>query len=298
MKKISFISLFLLVSVLFAFAIYEYTYNQKVLRIINDRNQSITYSEYFESYFNKYGEFPKELSDVFNFYIDKPEDSIFINDFFTDPFTPDSLLIYIPRRSNDGTVIGFVLISRGPDKITSNKIPDFANINSQIDKMRFYNFDNIMHNGMVPSPDLLQMRYFPFVSFFGRSDLYISSYTIEGLYIHSISILLKNKDISNNEKLLGWIKERNYKNDSTLYPILLKSIIPLRLLNYNKIDSIDNSTLIITEGSYNFHCSMMNDAIAHFQELTNNSMVGGRIDSIDIQNKIIFVKDCIILSMP
>lgn len=295
MKKVILTIVALLMSVLLAVTIHEYRYNKKSLRILNDKNQSVTYSGYFETYFLKYGEFPIRLSEVFKFYIDMPDDSVFIHNFFTDPFLPDSLLVYIPRINSTGNVVGFVLISRGPDKVINNIVKDFLSNKSQIEKMNLYNKSDIPGVENESNGNILHLNYTPFMSLTGDSDLFISSNTIENLYKQNIRILTKHDDINTNLKLLDWIKNRNFKNDSTLYPALLKSIVPIQLTESNQIGTTKNSTLIITEGGYKFYCLMNNSNILNIEKSNSESKVVGKIDSIDIQQKIIYLKHCIIL---
>lgn len=295
MKKVILTIVVLLISVILAVTILEYSNIKRSLRIINDKDQSVTYSEYFENYFFKHGEFPVRLSEVFDFYIDIPDDSIFIHNFFSDPFLPDSLLVYIPRINSTGNVVGFVLISRGPDKVINNIVKDFSSNNSQIENMNLYNKSDIPGYENESNSNLIHMNYTPFTSLTGNSDLFISSNNIEDLYKQNIRILTKHQDINTNSKLLDWIKERNFKNDSTLYPVLLKSIVPIQFTESNQIDTTKNSTLIITEGGYKFNCLMNDSNILNFEKSNSESKVVGKIDSIDVQQKIIYLKHCIII---
>lgn len=157
MKKYQFIFIVIICfAIIYDFFAKKNIYNDIVQKIEEQEQERDVYYAIFYNYFKQNHQYPKNiLLDLINAEPSKDLRTEF-KILFEDPFSKGEMLQYIPIKNESGLIMGYCLLSRGPDKKINTKITQ-AILLSNIDKIKLYKTYN----------------YFDF--YFGKKDLLISA---------------------------------------------------------------------------------------------------------------------------
>lgn len=251
---------------------------------------SATYSGVIFDYFERYGEFPKNLESIFKVATTTDEEN-FYKSIFNDPFATNSFLKFIPIESNNSLTIGYVLLSRGPDGVFNNALIPY--VSSSDKTLTSLNLMNKGSYGDFSSKKQLGLSYNPLKRFFYKTDLLVSHFTLGEYYNSDIYSKIENRGVVNNSKLIEQVI--NYNLHLKPRYSLLKSWMPIYIDSAgDDLSRIGGDTLIIANlDKYKITCCFYNDALP--ADDPSLYIVGGLLDSVNYDTNEFFFRHCFYL---
>lgn len=267
-------------------------YNKFYSRLdsIIELGSSATYSGIIFDYYERYGEFPKNLESIFKVATTLDEEN-FYKSIFNDPFATNSLLEFIPIQSNNGLTIGFVLLSRGPNGVFNNApIPYVSSSFNPLQSLKLMNKENYNE---LSSNMQIGLSYNPLKRFFYKTDLLVSHFTLNEYYNSDIYSKIENRGIVNNSKLIDEVL--NYNLHLKPKYSLLKSWMPIFTDSAsNDLSWISSDKLLIANtDKYKITCFFYNSALPDLDP--SLFIVGGLLDSVNFDTNEFFFRNCFYL---
>lgn len=264
-------------------------YNKFYSRLdrIIELSSSATYSSIIFDYFERYGEFPKNLESIFKVATTTDEEN-FYKSIFNDPFATSSFLEFIPIESNSSLTIGYVLLSRGPNGVFNNAhVPYVSSTFKSLTSLKLMNKGSY---GELSSNKQIGLSYIPLKRFFIKTDILVSHFTLGEYYTSDIYSKIENRGIVNNSKLIEEVV--NYNLHLKPRYSLLKSWMPIYIDSAgDDLSWIGGDTLIIANNDkYKITCFFYNDTLPAPDP--SLYIVGGLLDSVNYYTNEFFFRNC------
>lgn len=279
-----------------AFVILDFRQYKLALNTMSEIEARMPYYSIATDYYENYGKLPVNINDIKKYMVEMKYDSLMFSEYFADPFLKDSSLVYIPRYNHNQIITGFLLLSRGPDKKLNNLLSSYTHSVYALNNLKLYNKRYAIEYFDILTSNYFNIPYSPFARCFGNKDIYIIACTLQNYFSLQIMSYDWVKEASNNKQTIDYLIDRylteNIKNANRK----TKSVIPVKISDSVSYTINKDSTIHIEESNYHFICAF-GKGLFSIPDIKNEryTILAGRLDSIDVENKTFYLKHCLYL---